>query len=347
MSLKNLNAENKIHKFFELKLKDKKLNSIFKKFEDKLSLSDNFAVAVSGGPDSLALSFLSKLYSVKNGIKVNFYIVDHKLRVNSSKEADYVNSLLKKIFVRAKILKWHGKKPIKNIQAVARNNRYKLLLKECKKKDIRNILVGHHQDDVLENFMIRLVRGSGLRGLVSLDEQKLDINFNIFRPLINFDKQDLIYISKKIFNEYVNDPSNYDENFKRVKIRNIIKKLEKEGLDKNKFLLTINNLKRSNHAIKRYVNSNIQNNCFFSKKRNIFIISLDFFKAPDEIIFRSLSECLKKIGGNYYYVRGKKLSQIIERILRNNNFKGTLGGCVIKKLNQTVIISKESRYFLQ
>tara|TARA_A100001015_G_scaffold303335_1_gene392826 strand:- start:143 stop:1171 length:1029 start_codon:yes stop_codon:yes gene_type:complete len=342
MNLKNLNAENKTHKFFNLKLKDSKIRSIYQKFEKKIKLSKNFAVAVSGGPDSLALSFLSKVYSVKKKVNVNFYIVNHKLRDDSTQEATYINQLLKKIFVKAKILKWNGLKPIKNIQAIARNNRYSLILNECKKHAIKNILVGHHQDDVIENFMIRLLRGSGLRGLVSLDEIRNNKQLNILRPLISLEKKDLIYISKKIFEEYIEDPSNKDETFKRVKIRNLIKRLENEGLDKKKFILTIDNLKRSNNSLKNYVKNNIQKNCFFSKKRNIIMINVDFFNAPEEIVFRSLSECLKKIGGNYYYVRGKKLFQIMEKIEMSDSFKGTLGGCVIKKFHQTVIISKES-----
>jgi tRNA(Ile)-lysidine synthase len=343
MSPKNLSAGKKILKFFDLKLKDEKIKSIYQKFEKKVKLSEAFAIAVSGGPDSLALSFLAKLYSIKNNINVSFYIVNHKLRSNSYEEANYVNILLKRIFVKAKILEWHGIKPSKNLQAIARNNRYNLIFKECRKKGIKNILLGHHQDDVLENFIIRLVRGSGLRGLVSLDEKNFNTKFNILRPLIDLSKKDLIYVSKKIFNEYVQDPSNNDEIFKRVKVRNLIKNLEREGLDKKKFVLTIDNLKKSNNAIKNYVKENIQNHCFFSKKKNILIIDLAFFEAPDEIVFRSFSECLQKIGGNYYFVRGKKLSKIIEKIIRNKKFKGTLGGCIIKKFNQTLIISRESQ----
>ena len=79
MSLKNSNASNKTHKFLLGKLKDKKIFNNYKKFEKELSLNENFIVAVSGGPDSLALSFLSKVYAIKKSLKVNFIIVDHKL----------------------------------------------------------------------------------------------------------------------------------------------------------------------------------------------------------------------------------------------------------------------------
>ena len=66
MSPKNLNVSIKTHKFLLNKLKDKRTLQIYKKFENYLDINENFTVAVSGGPDSLALTFLAKIYSVKN-----------------------------------------------------------------------------------------------------------------------------------------------------------------------------------------------------------------------------------------------------------------------------------------
>ena len=84
MSPKNLNVQSKIHKFLLNKLKDKRTLQIYKKFEDNLNINKNFIVAVSGGPDSLALSFLTKIYSIKKSLDVKYLIVDHKLRNNST-----------------------------------------------------------------------------------------------------------------------------------------------------------------------------------------------------------------------------------------------------------------------
>lgn len=90
MSLKNLNASSKIHKHLFGKLKDKRINKIYNKFEKNLNLNNNFTVAVSGGADSLALAFFSKIYSIKKSLKVKYFLVDHKLRTNSSVEALFV-----------------------------------------------------------------------------------------------------------------------------------------------------------------------------------------------------------------------------------------------------------------
>ena len=79
MSLKNLNVSKKTHKFLLDKLKDKRTFQIYQQFEAQLDINTNFIVAVSGGPDSLALSFLAKIYSIKNSLEVKYFIVDHKL----------------------------------------------------------------------------------------------------------------------------------------------------------------------------------------------------------------------------------------------------------------------------
>ena len=77
MSLKNLSVATKIPKLFNDKLKNKKIRQIYKKFENSLEVKEKFAVAVSGGPDSLALAFLSKIYSIKNKLTSRFYVIDH------------------------------------------------------------------------------------------------------------------------------------------------------------------------------------------------------------------------------------------------------------------------------
>ena len=342
MSLKNLSVKSKIPKIIKEKLNNKKVNLIYKRFEKSLNIKENFLVAVSGGPDSLALAFLAKVYSTKNNLKSKFFIVDHKLRPESSQEARTVKNLLKKYSINLEILSWHGKKPKANIQSIARDQRYKLLLDKCKKYKIDNILIAHHQDDLFENFFIRISRGSGLKGLISFDKKTKYKNVNFLRPLINQKKRDLIFLSEYIFNFYVTDPSNNDEKFKRIKVRKSLEELKKFGFDKKKFLITIKNLKLSNDVIDFYVNRNLQNNTYLSHKNNRLVLSSNFFEQPHEVVFRSLSDSIKTIGSKHYPVRGKKLGRIIEEIKNNSRIKATLGGCVIEKVNQTVIISKEA-----
>ena len=96
MSLKNLSATIKIPKLFKDKLKNNRINQIYNRFEKSFNINENFGVAVSGGPDSLALAFLAKIYSIKRKLIPKFFIVDHKLRSESTKEAKVVKNLLKR-----------------------------------------------------------------------------------------------------------------------------------------------------------------------------------------------------------------------------------------------------------
>ena len=108
MSPKNLNVSSKTHKNLLIHLRDKRILRIYKKFENILKLNQNFIVAISGGSDSLALCFLSKIYSIKNSLNAYYLIVDHRLRKNSSIEAQLVKNLLKKHNIKSNILKWYG-----------------------------------------------------------------------------------------------------------------------------------------------------------------------------------------------------------------------------------------------
>ena len=300
MSQKNLNVPNKTHKYLLNKLNDKRTAQIYQKFENKLKLNQSFIVAVSGGADSLALSFLTRIYSIKNSLNAKYFIVDHKLRSNSSLEAKLVQTLLKKYSISLKILNWKGTKPSKNIQSIARKERYKLLINAAKKLKIQYLLTGHHLDDLYENFFIRILRGSGLKGLVSFDQKTYYKEINLIRPLIDFKKEDLIYITNKIFNTYIDDPSNEDDKFTRVRVRKLIKYLWSEGLDKEKFFLTIKNLKFSNDTIKYYTEKNLEKNSSFLKSKNSIILKKEFFNQPYEITFRSLMEVIKMIGNKYW-----------------------------------------------
>ena len=346
MNLKNLSAQNKIRKKILSQLIRKKIFKIYNEFSSSLKVKDNLAVAVSGGPDSLALAYLTKCYSLKNKIKVKYYIVDHKLRKESSLEAKAVKKVLKKNDIHCKILNWNGKKPSKNIQAVARDKRYSLLANECKKNDIKHLLLGHHLNDLYENFLIRIVRGSGLNGLISFNKNTKyrDQNLNIIRPLLNLEKKDLLYISNEVFSFFVKDPSNIIEDYKRTRIRNLLYSLEKEGLDIKKLKLTINNLKDTDKSIKFYLDKNLKKNVVFLKSKNTHILSSNFFDQSHEIIFRSLTNLIQNLGKKYYPVRGKSINELIKKIDKKSFTKVTLGGCYIERVNETILISQESSY---
>ena len=346
MKKKSLSAKKKIHNKLLSYLKNPLINKIYKDFDSlvKSNLNgSNFSVAISGGTDSLALAFFSKSYSILNNVKVNFYHVDHKLRKESSIDAKKLKYLLKKFNINCKILKWNGKKPKANIQSIARTKRYNLIIEECKKDKTNFIFVGHHLDDLYENFLLRLTRGSGLKGLASFSEVKTNYNnkFKILRPLIGFKKDKLAYVTKKIFKFIIEDSSNKNTNFKRIRIRNLFKDLKSEGFNLEKFKLTIDNLRDSNFTINYYVNLNIKNNSKYFDDRKYYILNKNFFNQPHEIVFRSIIILFKKIGNRYYPPRGKSVTDLLLKLQSDQIKKINISGCMLEKINNSFIIYKE------
>ncbi len=347
LSVKRKNLKNSI---FNPQTQNKRIKKIYKRFEFLINQKEfkGYLVAVSGGADSLALVYLSKCYQIKNKNKNFYYIhVDHKLRDTSSREARTLKKMLKKFKIECKIITWKKKKNNKKTQSDSRDFRLKIFEDFCEAKKINTLLLGHHFDDFQENFFIRLLRGSGLKGLVSFHNYKIlqRNNINIVRPLLDFSKEDLFYITKNTFNFYIDDPSNRSLEYLRSRVRFMINNLKKNGLDEKKFKMTFENLISSNNSIEYFVQKNISENSSFSlsKKNNgKALLSSEFFRNTDEIILRSFTKILQDISGRYFPARGKGVSRIINQIRQKPILKTTIGGCVIEKIENSVVIFKEN-----
>ena len=129
------------------------------------------------------------------------------------------------------------------------------------------------------------------------------------------------------------------DKFQRVRLRKLIINLKKQGLDFRKLSLTLNNLASTNRTINELVEKNLSDNVIY--KKNKFLIRSEFFLVPQEIIFRSFSSLLKKITKNYYPPRGKKILYIINQLKIRDRLKATLGGTIIEKIQNTVVVSEE------
>ncbi len=233
----------------------KDISNIFLNFKKKLdSLNcNNFLVAVSGGPDSLALVALTKAYAYYKKTKFYYVLVNHNIRKGSLQEAKKVKTLLKKEKINLKIFT-NKKKIYKNIQSEARSIRYDILFKYCKKNKIKILLTAHNLEDQVETFFIRLSRGSGLKGLSSMKSlSTVDRQLKLFRPLLDIKKNFLIEISKKIFGKYIKDPSNKNMKYLRTKIRNLKKPLEKSGITYEQIFRSIQNLSSSKITLEEYL----------------------------------------------------------------------------------------------
>ena len=344
MRRRNLIAKRKVNKK-KLLFKDQKILNFYTKFKSivyKDIKKKDFAIAVSGGADSLCLAYFSKIYSIQSNSRPHVLIIDHKLRKESSREAFKVKKILSKKNIYSKILKWNGEIPKRNIQKNARDMRYGLLSNYCMKNNIKYLITAHHGDDQIENFFIRLIRGSGLTGLSSMPEKvKYNKKLKIIRPFLKFEKKDLKYETLNYFKTYIKDPSNNNEKFLRIRIRKYRKNMEKEGLDTRKIMKTVDNLLSADQALNFYKNKALYRHVSFVTKNKCLVNKKIFSDEAQEIIFKSFSDILSLVSGTYYPPRSKKVLNLINRLKGKKFAKSTLGGCIIEDRDNFVLISKE------
>ena len=322
----------------------KELSYIYLSFKKKLNLFKKklFLIAVSGGPDSLALTALTKAYSYENKCKIYYVLVDHNIRKNSSNEAKSVKKLLKKHKIKLNILQ-NTKTIKKNIQSEARIIRYNLLTNFCKKKKIKTILTAHNLEDQVETFFIRLSRGSGLQGLSSMKQiYKINGNISLIRPLLDFKKNQLIKISKITFGKYFKDPTNKNTKYLRTRIRNLKNSLEKSGINYDKIFQSIKNLASSRDTLDYYFNK-IYKDIIVKKNDKIFIDLRSFHNINQEMKVMVLKKTIKDFTHSYYATRSKKIINLINQIKDKKNAKFTLGGCIILREKKHIIFQKENK----
>ena len=337
MSKKNssVNLKNKFKDFQDL-------TNIFLNFKNKLDSinKEKYLVAVSGGPDSLALVALTNEYKNSKKVKFHYVLVDHNIRKNSRQEAKKVVSILKKKKIDLKII-LNKKKISRNIQSEARNIRYDILKNYCLKNRITTILTAHNLEDQVETFFIRLSRGSGLKGLSAMKPlRKIDSKLTLFRPLLDVRKNFLIRISKNTFGKYVKDPSNKDEKYLRTKIRNLKKPLENSGVKYEQIFKSIQNLSFSRSTLDNYFEKifkkliNVRNN-------QVKINLKKFNKLNNDVKIALINQSIKKIKKNYYDLRSRKVENLIKNLSRDNFKKSTLGGCIFFKKDSNLCLKQE------
>ena len=331
----------------KLLIDNSKVREFYSKFKTviyKNIKNKDFALAVSGGPDSLCLAYFGKIYQSEFKNTVHYLIVNHNLRKESSTEALKVKKILKKKYINSKIIDWKGNLPNSNIQKNARDMRYSLLSDFCIKNNIKYLITAHHLDDQIENFFIRLLRGSGLKGLSSMSEiVNYNKNLKIVRPLLKLEKKQLKYVTLNYFKNYIKDPSNNNKNFLRVRVRKYRRDMEREGLDTRKIIKTVNNLLSANKAINFYKNKAINKYVSFLSGQKCIINRKIFSEEADEIIFKSFSDVLSLVSETYYPPRSKKILNLISRLKKSKFNKSTLGGCVVEKDDNFISISKEQK----
>lgn len=190
-------------------------------------------LAVSGGPDSLALMWLAARWrkALKRGPALAVVTVDHGLRPEAAAEARAVKRLAASLDLPHRTLRWNGDKPRTGIQAAAREARYRLLAQAAKTLGASHVMIAHTRDDQAETVLMRLSRGSGIAGLAAMAREIERDGVVLARPLLDVPKARLVATLTKARIAFATDPSNADPRFTRPRLRELMPQLAAEGCD--------------------------------------------------------------------------------------------------------------------
>jgi len=204
------------------------------------------ALAVSGGPDSLALLLLA--HAAFPG-RVHAATVDHGLRPTSAAEVAFVARIAADLGVPHAGLKaeWDGGLPVSGIQGAAREARYAALLGWCADEGIETLLTAHHADDQAETLLMRLGRGAGLPGLLGIRAVQPMAGRQIARPLLGWRQAELAAICAQAGLTPIDDPSNSDPRHERSRVRKLL--AASDALDPAKVALSAAHLRDVEEAI--------------------------------------------------------------------------------------------------
>lgn len=285
------------------------------------NLPKKLAVAISGGCDSLALTILLKEYCTNHNIELFAITVDHKMRVESSKEAKQLGEFLEAKQIFHKILEIDNSKiPEKNIEANLREERYKLLHEFCKNNQIKFLFLGHIQGDIAENFIIRLFRGSGLDGLSSISQLSDFRNIKLVRPLLDNTKDELKnFLSAKNI-QWFEDETNADEKFLRNKIRKFFDTFEEKDLIQKRIKNSTDEISQIRDLFDDLMLKEAEK-ALDLHENGFFTINLSIFsKIEKKISLKILALTLMEVGGKPYKPRLEKLKRFYEWIIKSDGY---------------------------
>ncbi|PHZ85756.1 tRNA lysidine(34) synthetase TilS [Paremcibacter congregatus] len=297
------------------------------------SAGESIAVAVSGGADSLALAILLGEWAKDHQVFLTALTVDHGLRPEAAAEARQVTEWLNRYDIPHVTLTWDGAKPDSNIQDEARRARYRLMGNWCREADVHKIFLAHHQGDQAETFLMRLLRGSGVEGLAAMGRvapypvADLAENREICRPLLTVAKARLTATLTALNQMWIEDPSNQNESYTRVRVRRLLEESDLEGLTVERMAQTAGRMGRVNDLLRDLIDDLARAAVTFYPEGYGEIDLALLREAHDEIALRLLARVIRQVSGAAYAPRFSKLEALYER-LQGDTFKGqTLGGC--------------------
>lgn len=322
-----------------------KLNHLFDQLNFQISKPKNYhklLVAVSGGSDSLALTLLLQEFCKKHHLELIAVTIDHKMRKESSSEAKRLQKKLSKLGINHQILTSNITKPTSNIEANLRQMRYDLLHQFCRQNNIKLVFLGHQLNDLAENFLIRLFRGSGIDGLAAISEITDFKNIKLIRPLLDFSKDELEQYLTKRKVTWFNDSSNQDEKFLRNKIRKFISSLPNHHLINQRVKAATLQIDESKKIIDDLIIEKAKEMLEF-KPYGYFLLNYKKLASCNKNLgLKILAMVLIEISGDIYKPRLAKLENFYHSItnqkLKNHHKAKSFYGCISEKYDDDHLI---------
>ena len=327
-------------------------------------------LAVSGGPDSIALMWLAARWrkALSHGPHLLATTVDHGLRPEAAREAREVKRLARHLGIPHRTVRWTGEKPKSGVPAAARAARYRLLAKIARQSGASHILTAHTRDDQAETLLMRLLRGSGIGGLAAMARESEREGVLIARPFLSVPKSQLLATLQKAGIGYAEDPTNRDIRFTRPRIRAVIEDLRAEGGDARNLARLAARLARANAAIEiladgaaRYLALRDQvigsPRATSAAPRNASFEAAAFARLPEEIRLRLLLRAIDRVGheGPAELGKAEALLAVLDRALQKSSkkkkksaptaaarqpkLKQTLAGAIVSLSGGRIVIS--------
>jgi len=299
------------------------------------------AVAVSGGPDSMALLHLAREWTTAHGGAVAALTVDHGLRPEAAAEAARVGEWCAALGVRHAILRWAGPQPAGDVQAAARAARYRLLEEWCTAAATFHLLLAHHREDQAETFLLRLARGSGLDGLAAMSPIVERPGCHLLRPLLALPRARLRATLAARDQAWVRDPSNDDLKYARVRLREAAPMLAREGLSAIRLAATARRLARARQVLEGRVARLLSRSATADPAGFVRLDPGPLLAAPDELALRALASVLTAVGGSDYPPRLERLERLHAALRAGSPRARTLAGCRILPHRGALLVCRE------
>jgi tRNA(Ile)-lysidine synthase len=302
------------------------------------------AVAVSGGPDSMALCALLASWLERENSDIpalHVLSVDHGLRPEAAQEVNAVAAWLKN---RPRIVHAALKCNLfstpdqdgKRIMENARKARYAVMADYCRTEGIKSLFLAHHRDDQAETLLFRLAKGSGLDGLAAMRPvHPYSDSLTLLRPLLDVPKAALINFCETHAIPFVTDPSNVSTRFARPRLRKARTALEEEGITSKRLALTARRLARARDALDRLAGEAFKSTL---TNRTEYAITLNWTvlkTSPEEIALRALLIAINTLHPESWTTYGpplEKIEHLFNELLNMPRFrKRTLHGVIFER----------------